>query len=307
MQNIFSIDRITRNHTLWILSLLLLTFSISAKEHKSQTPEAVWVTAKGECYVQNITSEAAKSRALKNAQENAIRQVNGEIVSAYVSQIDTSNVQGFNESLTQLSQSTLRGYIVDQKEPDWKLDELSPRPGAAPIPIFRVTWEVKVAKEKGKRDPNFEVSLKLNNETFREGEEIILSIKPTQDCYITVFNILSDHTVLILYPPQQQTPEVVRGKQWFTLPTEAERRRGIRYRVGLLPNRIKDVESLYVIATKTETPFQPTETKEFRPDISGQVVLPTYQVAFEEIGRWLVNISANQRAFDLKRYEIRKR
>ncbi len=313
MRGIGNIEYFMRKYTFWYLCFLLVTFCVHAidndkKSTQRQAPKAVWVTATGECYGDNITPEEAKRRALEQARLNAIRQVVGEKVSAYVSQLDTGTQQDFNESLTQLSLSTLHGKVVDQKEPVWKpVESIQLRSGAAPIPVYRVTWEVKVAKEKGKRDPNFRVALKLNNKTFREGEEIILSIKPTQDCYLTVFNILSDHTVLILYPPQEQTPQVVRGKQTFTLPSEAEQARGIRYRVGLLPGKTKDIESIYVIATKDKTLFLPRETEKFHLDISGQVVLPTYQVAFEEIGRWLVSIPLDIRAFDIQSYEIRKR
>ncbi|MBI1930878.1 DUF4384 domain-containing protein, partial [Candidatus Poribacteria bacterium] len=144
---------------------------------------------------------------------------------------------------------------------------------------------------------------------FREGEEIILSIKPTRECYLTVFNILSDHTVLILHPSKGHTL-AVEGRQTVELPSQVERQAGVHFRVGLLPGKTSDTEGVLVVATKDNTPFFPRELKAFTPDsavFSGKVVLPTYQTALEELNRWLVSIPLDERTFDVQQYEIKKK
>jgi len=269
-----------------------------------------WVDATGECYQDlNMTREEAQRHALEQAERNAIAKKCGIAVSAQTLQVQ----QDFHESFIQLSLSAVYGRIVEKKEPLWApVKNVQFSPGEPPIPLYCVFLRAKVAKEVGKPDPSFQVTLKLNDDklTFREGEEMILHITPTKDCYITVFNVLSDGTVLILFPPQGHTQQVARARQKLSIPSEAERRQGVHFRGGLMPGKTQDTEYVWVVATKDDIPFLPRETKEFSPDIailSGKVVLQTYQSALEEINRWLVSIPRDKREIAMEQYHIRKK
>lgn len=288
-------------------------FSNSLPRLTTEQKAQGWVDAIGECYQgRNMTTEEARRYALEKAKRNAIEQTLGVEVQAQTLHLKLETSQDFHQSFTELSQTSFYGKIIEQKKPLWKLENIQ-FPDEPPIPCHRVFLRVKVAKEKGKKDPSFNVTLKLNGgrETFFEGDEIVLRITPTQDCYITVLNVLSDNTMLILFPPKKgQTPEKVSAGRTLLIPSETERRKGIHFRVGLLPGKRRDTESLIVIATKDDIPFLPREPKEFRPDIkilSGKVVLPSYQSALEEVNRWLVSIPLSQRAFDMQQYHIRKK
>ncbi len=286
----------------------------SLKPLTSQEEAEGWVDATGECYQDlNMTREEATQHALKQAERNAIAKKCGIAVSAQTLQLQSETQQDFHESFIQLSLSAVYGRIVEKKEPLWApVENVQFSPGEPPIPLYCVTLRAKVAKEKGKPDPSFQVTLKLNDDklTFREGEEMILHISPTKDCYITVFNVLSDGTVLILFPPQGHTQQVARARQKLSLPSEAERRQGVHFRVGLMPGKTQDTEYVWVVATKDDIPFLPRETKEFSidlPILSGKVVLPTYQSALEEISRWLVSIPLDKRYIAMEQYHIRKK
>jgi hypothetical protein len=218
-------------------------------------------------------------------------------------------VEDFHLAFAVLSQSTVYGHIVEEKEPVWTSDEnIQISPGDTPVPLYQAALRAKVLQESSQPDPGFNVSLRLNNRAFMDGEEIVLSVVPTQACYITVFNILSDHTVLVLDAFQGQVP----GRQTSFLPTEEERQSGKQFRVALPEGRLEDVESVLVIATKDDIPFFPGQVRDSYPDvaITGEKavlgILPTYQAALEEINGWLVGIPLERRTFDIQKYKIRK-
>ncbi|MBC8233815.1 DUF4384 domain-containing protein [bacterium] len=297
-------------------------FSTSFKPLTPEQQKEGWVDAIGEYHQgPDMTTDEAQGIALKQARNNAIARRCGRAISAQTLQLKSETQQDFHESFIQLSQSTVYGKIVDEKEPIWKpVENVQFRPGEPPIPLYCVSLRAKVAKEEGKTDPSFQVTLKLNNGkvTFLEGDEMVLYITPTKDCYITVFNVLSDGTVLILFPPKGlpsseakgHKQQVAPGRKRFSIPSEAERQQGVRFRVGLLPGKKKDTEYVRVVATKDDIPFLPKDTEAFTPEIAilkGKVVLPTYKSALEEINRWLVSIPLDGRTFDMQQYEIRKK
>ena len=294
------------------LPLLILCVIFIATALAEEQKKEGWVKVTGEYYQgPNMTIEEAKRRALEKAKRNAIEQAFGVAISAQTLQLRSETQQDFHESFTELSRATVYGRIVEQEELNWESETLQLSPGEF-ITRYRVTLRAKVKKEVGEPDPNFKVSLKLNDGkvTFLEGDEMILHITPTKDCYITVFNVLSDNTVLVLFPPQGHTQQVAPGRKKFSIPSETERHQGMHFRVGLLPGKTQDTEYVWVVATKDDIPFLPGEAKEFHPNIailSGKVVLPTYQSALEDINRWLVSIQLSRRAVDMAQYEIRKK
>ena len=222
-----------------------------------------WVDATGECYQgPNMTRDEAQRRALEQAEDKALEQVCGVEIRSLTAQIRIETQQDFHEAFRQLSMATIYGRIVDRKKPFWVLVENGQfRPGELPIPHYCVSLRAKVQKEEGKPDPSFQVTLKLNDGklTFLEGDEMILHITPTKDCYITVFNVLSDNTVLVLYPPQGRARQVALARQILSIPSEDERQQGVHFRVGLMPDKTRDAESVWVVATKDDIPFLPTE------------------------------------------------
>ena len=266
-----------------------------------------WVDVTGECYGENITPEEAQRSALERARRSAIKIALG--AERPTRGVLIRSVEDFHLAFNVLSQSSLYGEIVEEKEPVWTSDEnIQIRPGGLSVPLYCAALRARVSREESQPDPGFSTYLRLNNSTFLDGEEMVLSITPTQDCYITVFNILSDHTVLVLDTSQGR----MSGKQTSLLPTEAERQSGKRFRVALPKGRLEDIESVIVIATKDDIPFFPGQVKDSHPDIAitGEKsvlgILPTYQAALEEINGWLVGIPLERRTFDIQQYKIRK-
>lgn len=271
-----------------------------------------WIDATGEYRGVEIAQEEAQQNALEQARRTAIEIGMEEEMEAVEFLMCSNSLQDFQQSFNSLSQFDIYGVIAEEKKPVWSpVENIQFRPGKPPVLVYRVKLRVKITKEKSQPDPSFSVSIKPNNGVFIDGEEMILSITPTQDCYVTVFNLLSDDTVLILDPPQGQKPRIMSGGQTSSLPTEAERQSGRFFRVSLLSGKPEVAESVLVIATKDRIPFRCGEAANSSVALLGGKerleILPTYQSALEEIGRWLVSIPLGRRTFDIQEYKIRKK
>jgi hypothetical protein len=74
----------------------------------------------------------------------------------------------------------------------------------------------------------------------------------------------------------------------------------------LLPEKERDTEMLFVVATKSPMPFLASEkTKETK--MGDYVVLPTYQTALTDLNRWLVSIPLEERIEDIVEYSVYKK
>jgi len=271
-----------------------------------------WVDATGECYGANLIPADAQKNALERARRNAIEvaldaqmRVQGTIM---------RSLRDFHQSFIAVNQFSIYGEIIEEKAPFWEdVRNIQLRPTDPPVPLYQTTLRARISQKESQRDPGFSIHLSLNNATFLDGEEMVLSITPTQDCYVTVFNILSDHTVLVLDTYQGDKPPAVSGKKTSFIPSEEEIQSGKHFRVALPEGRTEEVESVLVIATKDYVPFLSGKAKESCQDsaVTGRkevlAVLPTYQSALEEINRWLVGIPLEKRSFDIKEYRIIKK
>ena len=270
-----------------------------------------WVDATGECYGEDISPAEGQRSALERARRSAIETaLEAEMPSRRAL---IRSVQDFHRAFIVLSQYVGYGMIVEEKDPVWTSDEkIQTHTGQPPVPLYRVALRTRISHGKSQQDPAFSVSLRLNNSTFLDGEEMILSITPTQDCYITVFNVLSDHTVLVLDTSQEQELMMAPGKQTTFLPSEAERQQGRNLRVALPEGRTGEMESVIVIATKDDIPFLPGKVKGTQRDVAATgekavvEILPTYQAALAEINGWLVGIPLEKRALDIQQYTIER-
>ena len=195
------------------------------------------------------------------------------------------------------------GQFVEEEIINWTFDE------AESILFCRAALRAKVARKKSRSDTSFGVSVSLNKDSFSEGDEMTLSITATRNCSVIVFNILSDRSILMLFPTQEEAPLTVHTGQVLSLPTEADRQQGKHLRLGLLSGKTEDVEGILVIATKEANPFLPAGQLRDFGDIStpgGEMILLPYETTLEEIGHWLVSMPLDQWTFDVKQYEIRK-
>jgi hypothetical protein len=244
-----------------------------------------WVRCSGEAAIQNITSEEAQVIAKRQARLDAIEKVCGvsmhaeTLVKDFVAAGDFVHAMSF-------------GRVVEEKDFQWKTETLPPlMPGSPPVLVLRVEMTAKVVPEAGNPDPSFKVELKLNRTTFQSGEEVILKIKATKECFVTVLNLGADDSVRVLFPNKWQPDIQLNANSTMEIPESSLRDSGVYHiRVANLPGHKRDGEMVKVIATRR------------RIDLSAQTEAPsgfglmgTPKMAMTSLAKWLSEIPVSER------------
>ncbi|MFH1009472.1 MAG: DUF4384 domain-containing protein [Candidatus Latescibacterota bacterium] len=265
-----------------------------------------WVEAIGDAYLIHITPEEAKRQALENARAEAIRYAAGVQVGSvtYDRQVSLSGSaadrEEIRESFATVSEQTSAGKIVEEKPPRWRTYTINDPKSSLPIMVYRAYLGAKVAAEKGELDPDFAMTVKLNKDSFRDGDEMSMRIQASKDCYLTVLNLAANDTVYVLLPHAYRNDPFISGGQAVEVPNAEERAIGIRYRVHMSEGRDTDTEVIKVIATKKRYEFGKGLER-----AGGFSIVPTPRGALIELQRWLVRIPRHERAEAMAIYDIR--
>lgn len=249
-----------------------------------------WYEAIAEAYVVNITPEEARRQALDNARNKALAHANGIDIQG-TNLLRREEVAGnINDVFYSISQQTHGGRIVEERVPVWEWYTLPADP-QPPIQVYRVRVQVKVESGTGVPDPDFAVSIQLNKDHYRSGEEMEMAITATKPCHLTLFCLTATDTVVVLLPHKYRQDRQVNPGDTLYVPDAQEKQRGIRYKVFTPLGRTQATETIKVIATKQDYTFGAG-----RETASIYTQIPTYQDAYSEMLRWLMRIPRNERA-----------
>lgn len=244
-----------------------------------------WVSCSGEALVQNISNEEAQVIALRQARLHAIEKVCGVSLQAETLIKNFTIAGDFIHSISY-------GHVVNEKEIQWKTESIpSDEPGAPPIIKLIVNMQAKVIPEKGTPDSYFKVELKLNRHIFQSGEEVILNVKTTKDCYLTVLNLAANDSVYVLFPNKWQKDNFINANTRIDIPNEQYRETGLHFRVANLLGHKKDTELVKIIATKQKIYFL-----DEIDDSSGFGMMGTPKMAVIKLTQCLSEIPLSERA-----------
>jgi len=236
----------------------------------------------------HITREDARQKAINKARLKAVEtcigvEVNSTLLN-FEGEIDHTTTREFFSNITQIMS---QGFIIDQKVVDEKVHIIGNDP------VVRITIELEVGKQKGTRDPNFYLKeFELNKRVFNEGDRLVLTLTPSQDCYITVINIYSNETASMVYPNIISRDNFAPAGIPYQIPPTSS---GYSFSVNLRDSLDKDSESLLVIATKQPYDF-------FSFDRLSNY--NTYESTLTEIMKQLVNIPGSDIAMRFLEYAI---
>ena len=265
--------------------IILLTFS--ALQAQS------WVRATSEpIVIQNITPEQAFYRAKQNARKEAIRKVLGTHIqqSAIV-----QNATFAGEFIHAFSY----GHILNEKVENVDIKILQPSSNLMPILTCQVTMKCEVVEEKGKPDVSFKVKAELNSLSFTDGDEMIIRVKSTKECFITVLNITATDDIYVLFPNQYRKKNKIFPDETIEIPSAEDRQNGLHFRVNSLPGHKEDTEYIKVLATR-----QPIGFLEDIDEESGFKKFKNNKYALTELAQWLTMVPANERAEDFISYIV---
>jgi hypothetical protein len=148
-----------------------------------------------------------------------------------------------------------------------------------------ITIKVKVDKQKGEKDPAFQITANLNRQYYKNGEEMELSVKSSKDCYLTILNICSNDSVYVLFPNKYKKDNFIKSGELFQLPNSNDKKMGVYFPINLLPNKREDIEMIKVIATRQKIDFF---------SVYSLSAYGTYQSALKDLQMWLLKIPRNE-------------
>lgn len=251
-----------------------------------------WFEVTGTAIIQNITPEEAKDIATQKACKKAIEYYSGVEISGRTLNLQAeSNEKILLDNFLQLINQTSQGIILEKEV----LNEEIKTDGNILKKV--VALKVKVGQQKGEKDPYFDLTASLNREYFKENENLELTVTPTRDCYLTVFNICSNDSVYIIFPNQYRKDNFVTAGEEFKLPDENDKKIGLSFPVYLLPGKEEDTEIIKIIATKKPMKF--TSFQSFS-------AYGTYQSAITELLKQIIKIPRCEiEEFDLEYFILK--
>ena len=156
----------------------LFLFSFDAKSE--------WVLAE---YTFNfgpdMSQTEACSKAERRAKIRALKSVSGENISSEDNMVCSEIKDEAECSMNRYTWSGIDGLITGIRN---RTENVGP--GIEGYKQCRVTIEVNVGVPEGNPDPSFDLAVKINHFTFRQGESLKVNISPTQPMYINVFQYL---------------------------------------------------------------------------------------------------------------------
>jgi len=226
--------------------LVLLAFQATASEVKV-------VVADGEALLGEDTTPAqARAMARNNARRNALEQAVGV-------QVRGSTVLYNSDLVSDLVVTATKGLIVREEV----LEDQSRLNGNQVYYHYRLQAHVKPINTEKRGNFRildgdvFRVDRKggAKSPVFQDGDEIQVSAKVNEDCFIHIFSVGQDGRIIRLFPHEYFKGELVKEGQIFIFPEEKQRMLGVAFRVRAPKNLNKAVESVLIIATKIKEDF----------------------------------------------------
>lgn len=240
------------------ITFVLMLLFLTAAQVFGQ--DCKWVTVEGVAALENVTKFEARKLAIDNARRAAIEMVVGvDILSETM--VINYNVSG------DVVRAIPYGKVLKQEIIKEDV-ELIPAGNdqEAPFLAYKVKMRVQVAEEKGAVDAFFRIKAVTNRNVFKEGDDIVIQVTPTRDCYLSIFNVLEDETVLILIPNRFRQNNFVKANTTFVFPDENDRRKGIRLEAFVGEGKQKTDEIFHILALKEPLAF---DTARFSEGVFG--------------------------------------
>ena len=167
---------------------------------------------------------------------------------------------------------------------------------------YKKTMKLKAYVEpvKGNRDPGFTVKAELSDNTLSSGEELLFSLTPTQDSYLYAFNLMADHSVLLVFPNDYMPDNHLSAGETVQIP-DPNMRGYVRFRVGTMPGEELTTESIYVVCTKDIVTMA-----DDLPRIGTSMPASGDSKSFIRLQRWLTNIPLDRRVEKNLVYHVAK-
>jgi hypothetical protein len=190
-------------------------------------------------------ADLTPAAAYRRAEEQALRRITEyhggvQVTNAAVSLQAEGSEANAVDRFSQVTSSLTRGLIIEKEVR-----------GRQPFmvdgqPHYAVTVKARAGRLEGEADPFFRLHAALNRSHFRDGDDMIITISSSRDCYLFVFNVLADETVSALLPNRYLPGNFLAAGDTLRLPPA----NGpvTRFRVGLTPGTNEAAELVMILA-----------------------------------------------------------
>lgn len=253
--------------------------------------DVTWITVEGIARMVHVSKEKARAQAIEDAVQKAVEKMIGTI---------SIEALMLNFRLSGSIVGIIPYVQVVQKEIiEEGMMNLHPERHDVHSPVYRVKMKAAVAVETTGVDPHFKIESSLNRLSFKDGDEMLMHIRPTKDCYILVFVVLEDGKVLRLVPNRFKKDNFVKANETFSFPDDIDKSMGIRLKTH--GSKDKDVvnEAIYIVAFKQ--PFK-LGADRFREAIYG--IYNGHTAFMKDLVKEIVRIPLSNRAEKLLPYRI---
>jgi len=274
-----------RDQILKVVLIIILLQSFSYSQSSFLPDEAIielgdgwYKTSAWVSIHDDMTMGQAREKAKVKALKNIVEYYCGvEVSSTSLSIVAESNLQIGIDHFSQITNTMSQGLILKKEIIEARQSLYNDES------IYTVTLKAKTGKIAGERDPLFKIEANLNREQYQSGDDMVIDISSTKDCFIFVFNILSDESVISLLPNQYLKNNFIQKGSSIRLPPEE----GIitRFRVGLAEDKSSSSELIMVIGIKAK---EDMIAKDF------EMAVGNYNLALNEIMEFVLRFHRDQ-------------
>ncbi len=275
----------------WMVAILLVGFQMESLFAQ----ETTWVTVEGFAPNENVTKTEARKLAIDDARREAVEKVVG------VDLLAETMVINYNVS-SDVIRAIPHGKVIGIEVLNEDVELIPAKEmGEAPFLAYKVKIRAQVAKEFGRTDAFFRLEAKANRTVYREGDHIEIQVTPSKDCYLTIFNVLEDETVIVLFPNRFNQNNFIKANTQFIFPGDNDRKKGITLEAFLNMDQQKTDEMFHVLALKEPLYFS---SAKFKEGIFG--IYDGQSALVGDLVKTIVGIPLSHRAEKFIQYRITK-
>jgi hypothetical protein len=104
--------------------------------------------------------------------------------------------------------------------------------------------------ERERADKDFTVKLKLNRSSYVDGDDAVISVTPSRDAYVYIYNVDMDLNATLVFPNDYAQSALVKAGTTWMYPSQELQDKGIHATARLTPNMSISAEMIRVIAAK---------------------------------------------------------
>ncbi len=258
------------NKLILLLFFLICFFSLSSREQN--TVHVSIDTLK--TYTEETSLKEAKANLLAFARQCALEKAipSNLSLTSLVTDMYVEKGSQFDEATARsiFMLSSMAGLFLNEKKdystPLFKGDHY----------ILKISYKTEIKPVTSERDPALYLDLDLSETLLQDGEEFNISVKPSQNGYLYLFNFLADNSVVLFFPTIQFKDNFLKRNCTKIFPAEA--------RADKNSKKAFTIETIYAVFSKT--PIAGWEKFKINAD-SAQISFSGGEESFTLFQQWL--------------------